>query len=301
VVDELPAAITHYFHSQRVLEQLKNEDGFSFIHPDAFSWGAQGPDFLYCHRYFPWQRGDILREYARKLHSETPSRTLCAMRNFYNEQNQNPLILSYIYGFLCHYSLDRTAHPFVNYGTGILVEQYPEQDEDSTHNEIESVLDGILLRYEKGMLPVDFDLKRTVPKNTEVQSQIAVLYADILSRLFGHSNGYDALLQATKDCRFIFGLLNDRTSLKKLIIQRLEGRNGKHSVSCYFRAISEGDKYDYANILHADWQWPLNSGKRRNEGFLELYEQAIDESMNLIKGFLKSKDISELTNDISFI
>jgi len=301
VVNKLPAAITHFFQAQKVLEQLKMQSEFASLNQDAFLWGAQGPDFLYCHRYLPWQRGDSLKEYATQLHIEKPSKTLGAMRDFYNEQSHGELVLSYIYGFLCHYCLDRVGHPFVNYGTQVLLEQQPDQNEEILHNEIESALDVILLRYEKGALPVDFNLKWTIPKNAEVQSEIVDLYADVLRQLFGLSNGRAALLQSTEDCRLLFGLLNDRTTIKKSIIERFEKRNGKHSISCHIRGISEGDEYDYANILNADWQWPMNSERSRNESFLTLYEYSVTESLELIKGFLKSEDLSKLTNDITFV
>ena len=284
----MPAAITHFFQAQKVLEQLKMQSEFDSLNQDAFLWGAQGPDFLYCHRYLPWQRGDSLKEYATQLHIEKPSKTLGAMRDFYNERSHGELVLSYIYGFLCHYCLDRVGHPFVNYGTQVLLEQQPDQNEEILHNEIESALDVILLRYEKGALPVDFNLKWTVPKNAEVQSEIADLYADVLRQLFGLSNGRAALLQSTEDCRLLFGLLNDRTTIKKSIIERFEKRNGKHSISCHIRGISEGDEYDYANILNADWQWPMNSERSSNESFLTLYEHSVTESLELIKSFLKS-------------
>ena len=297
----MPAAITHFFQAQKVLEQLKMQSEFDSLNQDAFLWGAQGPDFLYCHRYLPWQRGDSLKEYATQLHIEKPSKTLGVMRDFYNERSHGELVLSYIYGFLCHYCLDRVGHPFVNYGTQVLLEQQPDQNEEILHNEIESALDVILLRYEKGALPVDFNLKWTIPKNAEVQSEIADLYADVLHQLFGLSNGRAALLQSTEDCRLIFGLLNDRTTIKKSIIERFEKRNGKHSISCHIRGISEGDEYDYANILNADWQWPMNSERSRNESFLTLYEYSVTESLELIKSFLKSEDLSKLTNDITFV
>ena len=297
----MPAAITHFFQAQKVLEQLKMQSEFDSLNQDAFLWGAQGPDFLYCHRYLPWQRGDSLKEYATKLHIERPSKTLGAMRDFYNERSHGELVLSYIYGFLCHYCLDRVGHPFVNYGTQVLLEQQPDQNEEILHNEIESALDVILLRYEKGALPVDFNLKWTVPKNAEVQSEIADLYADVLHQLFGLSNGRAALLQSTEDCRLLFGLLNDRTTIKKSLIERFEKRNGKHSISCHIRGISEGDEYDYANILNADWQWPMNSERSSNESFLTLYEHSVTESLELIKSFLKSDDLSKLTNDITFV
>ncbi len=296
----MPAAITHFFQAQRVLEKLKKHDDFAALNKDAFLWGAQGPDFLYCHRYLPWQRGSSLKEYASKMHLEKSSMTLQAMHDYYNIRCRDGLVLSYIYGFLCHYCLDRIAHPFVHYGTQALLKQSPEQSEDILHSQIESALDVIILRYEKTALPVEFNLKWTVPKNTQVQATIADLYADVLNQLFGLENSRAALLQATGDCRLIFGLLNDRTTIKKSMVEHFEKRKGKHSISSHIRGISEGSEYDYANILQADWKWPMDSKTISNESFLTLYERSIMESIELIKGFLRN-DLSKLTNDISFV
>ena len=53
----MPAAITHYLHAKRVLEAMqKRESSFQMV-GDAFYWGAQGPDFLFCSRFLPWQKG----------------------------------------------------------------------------------------------------------------------------------------------------------------------------------------------------------------------------------------------------
>nr|WP_319487984.1 zinc dependent phospholipase C family protein [uncultured Caproiciproducens sp.] len=296
----MPAAITHYFQAQRVWETLKEQGSKFELNKDAFLWGAQGPDFLYCHRYLPWQRGDSLKEYAEKLHLEKPSKTLAIMREYFGMDNHNTLKLSYIYGFLCHYSLDRICHPFIQYGAQTLLRSNPEQGEDILHNQIESALDVIILRYEKAALPVEFNLKRTVPKNAEVQTGISELYAYLLNRMFDLKDSGSMILQATNDCRFVFGLLNDRTTLKQAIAERIE-KGDKRFVSCHFRGISEGDEYDYANVLHDDWNWPLGSENIRNESFLELYEDSVLDSMGLIGSFLETDDYDKMTNNILFI
>lgn len=296
----MPAAITHFLHAQRVLELLQKQGKKQELNKDAFLWGAQGPDFLYCHRYFPWQRGVSLREFAEKLHLEEPSKTLTFMREYLSLQPRTAVTLSYIYGFLCHYSLDRLSHPFIRYGVPVLHEQNPEQDEDVLHNQIESALDVIMLRYERSALPTEFNLKQTVPKNGEVQSAIADLYAFLLYGLFGTADAGIPLLQATNDCRMVFGLLNDRTTIKKAIAEHLEKR-GKRTVSCHFRGISEDGEYDYANILHADWHWPAHSTIHREESFFDLYEKSVKDSMCLINGFLETDDYKKLTDNILFI
>ena len=296
----MPAAITHFLQAERVMEKLKNQNNGLLLCRDAFLWGAQGPDYLYCHRYLPWQHGKSLREYAEKLHREKPSKIFAAMRDYYNTTNQDSMILSYLYGFICHYCLDRTGHPFINYGTKVMLEQEPQQDEEILHNQIESSLDVIMLRYEKAKLPIEFSLKWTVPKNRVIQQKIADLYGYVLKQLFGLEEESALLLQATDDCRKIFGLLNDRTTIKKPLMERFEARKGRHSISCHIRGMSEGDTYDYANILLADWHWPMDSNAQRNENFIDLYEYSVTESIEQIDHFLSTDDFSKQTNEIAF-
>ena len=297
----MPAAITHFLQAEKVMVELKKQDSNMVLHRDAFLWGAQGPDFLYCHRYLPWQRGKSLSEYATKLHGEKPSKLFAAMRDYYNTTNQDSTVLSYLYGFVCHYCLDRVGHPFINYGTKILFEQQPEQTEDILHNQIESSLDVIMLRYEKSELPVDFSLKWTVPKNRTVQQKIENLYLFVLDRLYGLQHAETLLFQATNDCRKLFGLINDRTTIKKFLIDRFEAKKGIHGVSCHIRGMSEDGEYDYANILLADWHWPMDSVEQRNEDFFGLYERSVTESLELIPNFLNSDYFNKQTNEIAFV
>ncbi len=297
----MPAAITHFLQAEKVMDELEKHSTGPSVNRDAFFWGAQGPDFLYCHRRLPWQRGTSLKQYAERMHRENPSGLFGAMREYAAAGNQDEIVPSYLYGFLCHYSLDRIGHPYIQYHTEELFEKYPEQTKAFLHNQIESVLDTIMLRYEKARLPVEFNLKWTVPKNREVQFQIADLYAFVLNRLYGLKDSGTALFQATEDCRRIFGLLNDRTTMKKALAERFEKRKKLHNLSCWFRPMSESDEYDYANILLSDWRWPPDSRTVRNEDFFNLYDQSVQESLELIRCFSDADRFEKETVDQSFI
>ncbi|HEX2986428.1 MAG TPA: zinc dependent phospholipase C family protein [Caproiciproducens sp.] len=297
----MPAAITHYLHAERVLEKLEQEHKSLSVNRNAFLWGAQGPDFLYCHRVLPWQRGKSLRDYAGKLHHEAPERVLQSMKSCYLQSGKAGTVLSYLYGFLCHYSLDRIGHPYIHFCAWDFGKQYSGQNEESLHNRIESALDVILLRYEKGDLPTEFHLKKTVPKDASVQTNIAHIYSFLLYQLYGAQEDEHTLCQATADCRLIFGLLFDRTGLKKQLVERLEGRESPHGISCHIRGVSEEDDFDYANILHSAWQWPLESSLARKDSFFELYESAVADSVSLIENYLSTSSLNDLTKGIPFV
>ena len=297
----MPAAITHFLHAQKALNYFQNGKSVPVV-PDAFLWGAQGPDFLfYCNRY-PWRKGEGLRPYGDRLHDELPSRLLGCMRAYYRScrPEWEPFLRSYLYGFLCHYSLDRTAHPYVHAQIENLRKEYTDRSESFLHCMIESELDVIVLRMERNMLPTDFNLKSAVPWNDEVLTVIASLYVSVLNSLYGETSSVGQVMRAMKDCRQIQGLLNDRTTFKKSLLESLEKRKHSYCFSCFFRGISEEDGYDYANVLSTGWRWPPDSPRMRNDSFFDLYETSARESAGFMKTYFVSENLVTLTDEIPF-
>ena len=43
----MPACLAHYYFAQNVRESLEEK---ASLHLCAYAWGAQGPDFVVCHR-----------------------------------------------------------------------------------------------------------------------------------------------------------------------------------------------------------------------------------------------------------
>ena len=198
----MPACITHNQFAQDVLTQLSSPAADLC----AFFWGAQGPDFLFCHRYFQVsaRKGQrSLQEYGSALHKTPPSQTLSAMRNFL-AHHSNPTYRSYILGFICHYALDSTAHPYINARAVQLAAQRPNENTSTMHGEIESALDAIVLRWKTGALPSQVRLKDLFPKNEGVQRQIACLYRELLFAVYRQDVPEQSLYQATNDAHFLF-------------------------------------------------------------------------------------------------
>lgn len=177
----MPACLTHYYFAQNVRENLPDA---SSLDACAYAWGAQGPDFFFCHRFLPFWRGRSLQEYGGRLHDEMPSKVLGAMREFL-KAHPDPVYRSYVWGFVCHYSLDCTAHPYINWLAQELVRQRPWETPSTMHGEVEAALDAIVLRYETGKLPSEVPLKTMFPKNHGVEGKIARLYRQVLFTLYG--------------------------------------------------------------------------------------------------------------------
>ena len=279
----MPAAMVHALHGERIWKWLETEITVikGPLVKDAFEWGKQGPDFLFCHRFFPWQKGETLEEFGGRLHAEPPENTLNVLKRIWQERTQ-PAVHSYILGFLCHYSLDCTCHPYIEFLSQKLLKEEPGQTEDIFHNEIESALDGIVLRWETGKLPGEFRLESCFPKNEEAEAAIVEIYETLFEELFHVSHKEKVLEQAEKDARLTFRILNDSTGLKKQVTERLE-KGKKRTISCHLRGITEKGETDYANI--AKGQWLDRQGSPHTDDFFQLFETAVEAAQELIIRF----------------
>lgn len=289
----MPASLTHYCFAKNVLERLPAQERDQL---DAYFWGAQGPDFLFCHnyqRFIGLGRGrEGLKAYGNLMHSTRPSLTLEAMRGFLRKHTE-PAYRLYVRGFLCHYALDSTAHPYVNALAAALARERPHETAGTMHGEIESALDAVILRRETGKLPSEVHLKHLFPKNEGVQRCIARLYRYVLWEAYQADIAEEELLQATKDAHFVFAAITDRTGLKHRLFDLLE-RGRPHEITSHIVPLTEGEGVDYANIREEPWG-PQGS----TQTFFELYEQALELALELIRNFDEG-DLAAITGERPF-
>ncbi len=287
----MPACLTHRLFAEAVREKLPEDPELNRC---AFAWGAQGPDFLFCHRYFPWMGKKNLRSYGNRLHEMNPVITLGAVREFLRG-NDDPAYRSYAWGLLCHYALDSTAHPYINALADQLVSQRPRETRTTMHGEIEGALDAIVLRRETGKLPSEVSLGAMFPKNEGVQRRIARLYKDLVFRACGEDVSEAELFQAAKDAHLVFSCLTDRTGLKKRFFDLAEA-GGPHKIASHIVPLTERDDVDYANLQETEWQ----AGEIvSSQSFFDLFDQALALAVELISHFMDG-DLAALTKERPF-
>ena len=237
-------------------------------------------------------KGKSIAEYADRLHRAVPSKVLGAMRSFL-EKHPDPVYSSYVWGFVCHYSLDSIAHPYINWLAAQMVKQRPWETTSTLHGQVESALDAIVLRAETGKLPSEVPLGKLFPKNEGVERKIAHLYRYVLFTLYGEDVSEELLVQAMDDSHRVFSLVTDRTGLKRKLISRLE-RGKPSNISSHIVPLTEEDDVDYANVSNASW-----GDEGSCQSFFELYGEAQGIASEIINGFMGG-DLSALTGERPF-
>ncbi len=290
----MPAAVTHNIFAEKVLINLK-ENMQIVINEDAYYFGAQGPDFLFMHRFLPWMRGESISEYGHKVHMAKPSQVLKIMKEFAKSEDGNRAY-SYFLGFICHYSLDSVCHPYVNFVAEELLEDEPEQSKNVFHGECEAALDAIVYRVVKGGVAANIKMKEYYSCDKENEEMIIKLYKTLFKELFSDEINTEILKQVMKDAKKVFGKLSDSTGIKKWILSVVEKGKERNISSHFIPEIEKGD-FDYANFSKSEWKdYKANV---RSESFLELMDMAEKKATDIICG-LSSNKIEDICDDEPF-
>lgn len=105
----MPAIVAHYQFGQMVLENLCQPIKELIIkHKNMFDIGLQGPDILFF--YKPYKK-NLVSDTGYKIHDENAEEFF---NNAIKYSFKNEKYLVYLLGVVCHYSLDKACHPYVN-------------------------------------------------------------------------------------------------------------------------------------------------------------------------------------------
>lgn len=301
----MPAAMTHYLLAKSLLPSLSAYGGRETGEKEAFYWGAQGPDFLFCHRILPWMQGTNIRDYGERLHNSLPGEIVECMAAYVCE-TKSLEALFYVLGFLTHYALDRTAHPYINaLSERLKGEMPPRYTLSMLHNQVESELDLLMFKRMEGKGQKEFRLELTVPENKKIQHKIASMYQKLCKEILQEETTNKVLLQATEDCIATFRFLTDTTGYKKKLLRCLEwAARAGNPFTCHMRGHRRKDSVDYANESNSSWAFPEQKERQSNENFYDLYRRAEEDAKNMFSIFLATLrdgiDGKAITGNISF-
>ncbi|WP_346917208.1 zinc dependent phospholipase C family protein [Clostridium sp.] len=251
----MPASYTHYSFGHTVLEKLPQRLKDIIIpNKEAYYIGLNGPDILFY--YKPLFKNEI-NKYGNRLHDEKAYGFLERGKR-YIEESKDEVCLSYILGFVCHFVLDSSCHPFI---------EEAMRESNISHAEIEAELDGALMRR-NNLSPQRHSAGAHIIPNKVTATHIANLYDNV--------NGKE-IYKCLKAVRFYNKLLLCQNSIKRRAIKGLLG------------LIKGGEGFSRM-IINVE---PNIKCIDINKKLLELYENAVDEAVHRVEEYyntIKSND-----------
>lgn len=299
----MPAFSTHHLFAEEMMETIKKSVRGVKLDERAVIYGTQGPDFLFFHRILPTMPGKSLTGVGSRIHRADPAKLFKAMADYINDGKNydRDTVISYFCGFICHYALDRSVHPFVYWA----MEDIKEKENITyhpfvLHNRIEFDMDMIFLREKRNITnALNFSTKSFLSGDEILLNEMARASCAAFSSVLEESLNKDKFYEAFSDFRYMQGVIN---SGKKWHISLLKAIQFpfKHFIGPGLTAmmLSEkpDEKYDYMNSAKRVWHYPDNKDITLDKSVFELFEEAKTEAEDMIKGFfdvIEGKQTSE--------
>lgn len=127
----MPDIVVHNAMGDKVLAGLSTEIS-SLIDRDIFGVSVMGPDPYIFYRFFALPFRHRINQRSHTMHHTKTGQFLMELA----KRGQSPEMFSYLAGFLCHYAMDSTSHPFI-YGAA--------DDRADMHTAVEHRLDVLEL------------------------------------------------------------------------------------------------------------------------------------------------------------
>ncbi|MCL1986716.1 MAG: zinc dependent phospholipase C family protein [Firmicutes bacterium] len=282
----MPGFITHYICGQAALKAAdQNVQKIIKPYEQFYNIGTQGPDIFFY--YIPGLVfKPTLRDIGIHMHHHSFGDfmtnmldTLFADEILANVKTRN-LIFAYISGFLTHYALDAVAHPYVYSQTGIR----KKTDKASVkikysvdHRKFETAIDSIMLNSLASKTPTNSKLWQLIKVDKNPANIIAETVSSAVSESYSRNiipkdvyNAMRYMMNFTRAMQFFNGR-------KNRFKQLLENLTINESL---FLNANVDFSVDYMNLEHVPWSIP--GIETKNESFVELYNDALQQSSELI-------------------
>ncbi len=239
--------------------------------------GAQGPDFFFYYNAEPWNDDEGFSKIGGRVHTESIDEFFITAADYIKEGKDSlpketlNLYISYLAGFLTHYALDSTAHPYIYYTSGI--------NAGNNHKYLEGSIDTLLMLYYGSR-----NSGKLIKQTQKNKVKIAEFISYLLSKVFDLKIPKHKIAKSFDDISKIISMLYDPNHLKKPIISKLDKKlslKGKVISAITPTKLIKG--VDYLNLKKKTWYNPSDDSIQSNESFLELHEKAKILSAELIK------------------
>lgn len=298
----MAGTITHVFFEEDVFKKLDNQTKKNLEkYKENLKTYAQGHDIMFFSFNFTGQK-----KIGNFLHKNKTKDFFINMINYIvnNNLQNNFELISFLYGYICHYSLDLTVHPYITYKCGIFNKKKKDTYKyNSKHSNMESYIDAYMVKERMSIDPNKFKIHKFC-FNTKMSKELSKMIDYIYINTYKFKNFSFYYKQGIFNMKILYRILRyDPFKIKKkiynIIDKLLPKKLNKLSPISYAYELNN-DKY-YLNLDHKKWQHPRYKDEVYNLSFLELYNNALDlavDTINKVNNILYNNDDINKLNDI---
>ena len=301
----MPATVTHACFAKDVFDILPGKIS-KLLDIDSIKMFGQGTDSLLFYNLFSILPGKDIRKFQAFFHTHNTQAFFINLINYMKDNNISKTdTYSFLVGFICHYALDSTLHPYIIYKTGVFNKGKPNTYKyNNVHAFMETFIDNDMIKRRFKTNPYEFDICNYCfdikPFSKELENTINYSFYNTF-KIRGMSNIY---YKSLKQMRLSIKLFRkDKYGVKKNIYRFVDTLTPRSTFR--FEAVSYHypleDKHDYLNSDHKLWRNPTTYNLTSNESFVDLYLNAIKKAKVMIVAAFDYLDGKEIELDKVFL
>ncbi len=296
----MPDLVAHIWFSERVAAALPPEVRAKTGHL-LYPYAAAGPDVWFPLGFYGTKDKPLAKR-GGHMHENETGAFLTALTERCRTSKVTDLLFAYLAGYICHYAMDRTCHPYIVYRTGDYLGTPETLRYRGNHTRLERAIDVWIIREKYGSDPRRFNLNRRCLPLRRLPEALREDITAVYDKIYGWPDAFDALNRAIRDHHLLYWLVRDTTGvlnqLTKLTDNGVSGYDYRY-FSYQGRDI-DGKKLDYLNLSHAPWKNFADPALVSTESFPELADRAEADAVDIIQKiyyyvYLKQGTLTELS------
>lgn len=295
----MPATVTHSYFTIDVFDCLP-DDIKNNINLNKMKMFGQSFDPLMFYNLFSPLPGMKIRKLQNYCHTHKTKDFFINMLNIMKEKNLGDDIecFTFLNGFICHFVLDSTIHPYVIYKSGVFNKKKPNTYKyNNVHAFMETFIDNDMIKRREDTNPYAFRIDKFCfdiePFSINLDYLIDMTFYKTY-KIKDMSYIYYKSLKQMKSAIRLFRM--DKYGIKKNIYKLVDTFAPKKTYR--FEAISYhyrlDDRHNYLNSNNSLWRNPTTYDMTSNESFIDLYMRSIKIAKIMICAsydYLHGKDI----------
>ena len=275
----MPATATHAFFAKDVYDILPGDikKNLSISRSKMF---AQSTDSLMFYNLLSVMPGKNIRNFQKYFHKNQTQEFFLNLLRYIKDSNiKDKDTLSFLFGFITHYALDSTIHPYIFYKTGCFIKNKPSTYKyNNIHTFMETFLDNDMVRRREKTNPYKFPIGKFCFNTKKFSRDLNSTIDYTFYTTFGikkMSRIYFRSLKQMKTALVLFR--KDTYGIKKFFYKLIDTFTSSRTFR--FEAVSYHypleDRHNFLNENHKVWRNPTTYNLTSKYSFLDLYLKAL--------------------------
>lgn len=262
----MPDAGVHYAFGREVYDSLPQEIQKELIR-EPYTVALYGPDPWFMYR----PRGDKRWRRGRRMHTARTGAFLTALAKRAGSGKGGKEMFSYLAGFLCHYALDSTTHPYIIWETTEVCSR------KAAHRALEHSLD--VLQMEKDGV---WGGLHALTDNYLPGMKLPAVMREALDSAYREVYGWEHCLCSINRCYALYRCLYRLMEKPKGFFVWLTKKKNSDLLRSLVYSESYMKDADPANTEKRTWRNPYDPETVSDESFAELREKARISAVKMI-------------------